>query len=74
MPCREAAQHKTDYPGDHGQHDVVYRHEGFIVLPVGENLAPDPVGAHSEAEDAEERGVDEEEKEGFVVAETNAGG
>ena len=73
MPAGEAGEDKADDARDYGQHDVIHWHDALAVLAGGADLVVDPGGAEGEAEEAVDGGVEEEEEEGLVVAEADAG-
>lgn len=74
MPARESADNKTDYAADDGQHDVVDREQRVQILGIVHNLRPGPGSGHSEAIEAKDSRIDEEQQEGLVVPEPDTGG
>ena len=73
MPGGEAAEDQPDDAAEDGEEDDVHREQGVHVVCVIEDLAPDPERGDGKVHPAEDGGVDEEEEEGFVVVEPDAG-
>lgn len=74
MPAGKGAHDNRDDSGHDGQHDVVDRHEGFNGGVLDGDLAIDPGGRGHKGAHAKQGRVDEEEQEGLVVAQADAGG
>lgn len=74
VPGRKGTDDDGNDATANGEHDKVDGHKRLHVLSVGEDLVPDPSTTNSKAVETEEGSIDEEEQEGLVVAQANAGG
>lgn len=74
MPACEAAQHEADDAAEDCEQDCVDDHDALVHALVVKDRGPDPLRGDTEADPAEERGVGQEEQEGFVVVHADAGG
>jgi len=74
MPPRKSANDDGDDSCHDGQHDVVDGHEGLDGRVLDCDLAPDPGGRSHKGAYAKQGRIDEEEQEGLVVAQADAGG
>lgn len=74
VPARKDAHHYADDAAEDAEHDEVDRQQGVKLLDLFLNdLGPHPRGADGEGVQTQDSSVYEEEEEGFVVPETEAG-
>jgi hypothetical protein len=71
MPTSKPSQNQPNNSRYHGQHDIIDGHQRLCIFSIIQYLPVDPNARNTEAEEAEQRCVYQEQEEGFVVPQSH---